>query len=61
MKNKKKSNVQNFLEADEEIQEQLFKKAYVHHEKGREHGRDWDDWAKAERKMKSRKKEKGFS
>lgn len=59
MKNKKKSNVGDFLEADEEIQEKLLKKTYVHHEKGREHGHDWDDWLKAERKMKSAKKQKG--
>ncbi len=41
----------------EKIQEKLVKGSYVHHDHGgREHGHDWDDWAKAERSTKSDKK-----
>jgi hypothetical protein len=40
----------------EEIQDTLEKRAYVHHDKGREHGHDWDDWLKTEKILKAGKK-----
>lgn len=48
--------VENAVDS-EKVQEKMVKEAYVHHDHGgREHGHDWDDWAKAERSTKSNKK-----
>lgn len=50
----KRANEVSAVDPDD-VQERLVDSALVHHDHGgHEHGRDWDDWLKADRALKSK-------